>query len=268
MTLTIFFLFFLFGLLFGSFGGMCVYRIPREIPLGAIKKRRSFCVRCKKKVSWYDNIPLVSYLILKGKCRHCRKKISLQYPLVEFLVACSFVYVAKIYNWSPDLENQKQIYFFFDLYFFWSLVVLTFIDIEFRIIPDRFSIGNWILSLLLVVFMFLKFDSQLGEYIWGGIFGFGVFFLIGYTYEKLKKVEGLGFGDVKMMGWLGTWLGFTGMPLLILSGSVLGLSVGLLVILKEKGNLKTAIPFGPFLALGAVIVWTLQKMKVDFLQIP
>jgi leader peptidase (prepilin peptidase)/N-methyltransferase len=264
MTISILFLFFFVGILFGSFGGMCVYRIPRELPLGATKKRRSFCVRCKKKVAWYDNIPLLSYLILQGKCRHCKKKISLQYPLVELLVGAAFVFVAKIYNWSPELNLENQIRFIFDLYFFWSLIVLTFIDIEFRIIPDRFSLGNWALALFLVFFMFFKFDSALGTYLWGGAFGFGSFFLIGYGYEKIKKVEGLGFGDVKMMGWLGTWLGFTGMPLLILTASILGLSVGLIVILKEKGDLKTAIPFGPFLALGAVIVWTIQKLQIIF----
>lgn len=268
ITLSTLFLFFIAGLLFGSFGGMCAYRIPRELPLGATKKRRSFCVRCKKKVAWYDNVPLLSYLILGGKCRNCHKKISIQYPLIEFLVGCSFVFVAKIYNWDPEMDFQNQLRFIVDLYFFWSLIVLTFIDIEFRIIPDRFSLGNWALALLLVFFMYFKFDSSLGEHLWGGAFGFGLFFLIGYTYEKIKKVEGLGFGDVKMMGWLGTWLGFTGMPLLILSASLFGLSAGLFVILKEKGNLKTAIPFGPFLALGAVIVWTLQRLRLDFLQMP
>ena len=148
MTTSILFFSFIIGLLFGSFGGMCVFRIPRELPLGIKKKRRSFCVRCKKKVAWYDNIPLLSYLILSGKCRHCRKKISLQYPLVELLVGIAFVFVAKIYSWSPDLELQKQIYIFFDLYFFWSLIVLNFIDIEFRIIPERFSLGNWSLALV------------------------------------------------------------------------------------------------------------------------
>jgi leader peptidase (prepilin peptidase)/N-methyltransferase len=268
ITFSTLFLFFLSGLLFGSFGGMCAYRIPRDLPLGATKKRRSFCVRCKKKVAWYDNIPLLSYAVLRGKCRQCRKKISPQYPLIEFFVACSFAFVAKIYNWTPEMDLQSQIRFIFDLYFFWSLIVLTFIDIEFRIIPDRFSLGNWGLALLLVFFMYFKFDSSMSENLWGGAFGFGVFFLIGYSYEKIKKVEGLGFGDVKMMGWLGTWLGFNGMPLLILSASLLGLSVGLIVIVKEKGNLKTAIPFGPFLALGAVIVWTLQKMQISFLEMP
>ncbi len=129
ITFSTLFLFFFVGLLFGSFGGMCVYRIPRELPLGATKKRRSFCVRCKKKVSWYDNIPLLSYFILGGKCRHCKKKISIQYPLVEFFVACAFTFIAKIYNWSPEINIQNQIYFFFDLYFFWTIIVLTFIDI-------------------------------------------------------------------------------------------------------------------------------------------
>jgi len=262
MTLEIIVLLFIFGLLFGSFGAMAVYRIPRDIPLGMRVKSRSFCTKCKKKIFWYDNIPVLSYLFLGGKCRKCKKPISIVYPLVELLVASSFVFVGFIYTWTPAVDLQTHVNFFFDLYFFWTLVVLTFIDLEFRIIPDRFSLGNWAVAAVLVLFNWLKFDAPLTDALLGGLFGFGVFFSIGWFYEKIKGMEGLGFGDVKMMGWLGTWLGVSGLPVLVLTASITGLIVGVIVMLREKGDLKTAIPFGPFLALGAVVVWTLKKLQI------
>lgn len=261
VTLSIIFVVFVFGLLFGSFGGMSVYRIPRELPLGMFKKTRSFCPSCKKKISFYDNIPVLSYFFLLGKCRHCKKPISIKYPLVELCVAASFAFVCWAYHWTPQLEWPEQLMFFTDVYFFWSLVVLTFIDLEFRIIPDRFSIGNWVLALVVAVILHFAREYPLMDAVLGGAAGFGVFFLIGFFYEKVKGIEGLGFGDVKMMGWLGTWLGLAGVPILVLVGSITGLFVGVIVMIKEKGNLKTAIPFGPFLALGAITVWVLQRFK-------
>ncbi|MEZ4813897.1 MAG: prepilin peptidase [Bdellovibrionota bacterium] len=234
MTIEILFMLFIFGLLFGSFGGMAVYRIPRDIPLGMKVKTRSFCTQCKKKICWYDNIPVFSYIFLGGKCRKCKKPISIVYPLVELLVACSFVFVARIYMWSPASDLQTHVLFFGDLYFFWTLVVLTFIDLEFRIIPDRFSLGNWGVSAALVLFNWIKFDAPLTDALLGGLLGFGIFFSIGWFYEKIKGVEGLGFGDVKMMGWLGTWLGITGLPVLVLTASLTGLVVGVIVMIKER----------------------------------
>ena len=262
VTLSIIFLLFVLGLLFGSFGGMSVYRIPRELPLGMVKKTRSFCPNCKKKISFYDNIPVFSYLFLLGKCRHCKKPISVKYPLVELCVAASFAFVCWAYQWSPELAWPEQLMFFTDMYFFWSLVVLTFIDMEFRIIPDRFSIGNWVLAVLVSVILFIARDVPLYDSLLGGAAGFGIFFLIGFFYEKVKGIEGLGFGDVKMVGWLGTWLVLAGVPILVLVASITGLAVGVYVMIKEKGNLKTAIPFGPFLTLGAIVVWILQRFRI------
>lgn len=268
LALEIGLILFVFGLLFGSFGGMAAYRIPRELPLGLKVKSRSFCPNCKKKIAWYDNIPVFSYLFaLKGKCRNCKKKISPVYPTIELLVALSFVFVAWIYHWDPSVDLQTHIMFFGDLYFFWTLIVLTFIDLEFRIIPDRFSLGNWAVALALVFFNWFKFDAPLTEYLVGGLIGFGFFFSIGWFYEKVKGIEGLGFGDVKMMGWLGTWLGLSGLPVLVLTASLTGLVVGVVVMIKDKGNLKTAIPFGPFLALGAIAVWTLKKLQILLLPV-
>lgn len=267
VEIGILFILFVFGLVFGSFGGMCIYRIPRELPLGLKDKSRSFCTQCKKQISWYDNIPVFSYLFLGGKCRKCKKAISIKYPLAELFTAIAFVFVAIVYKWNPDVELQKHILFFSDLYFFWTLIVLTFIDLEFRIIPDRFSLGNWAVALAIVIFNWLKFDAPLTESIVGGVLGFGFFFLIGFAYEKIKGFEGLGFGDVKMMGWLGTWLGALGLPLLVLTASITGLIVGVVVMIKEKGNLKTAIPFGPFLAIGAIVVWLLKKLHIMYLTV-
>ncbi len=248
------------GLLLGSFANAAIYRIPREIPLGLTKNMRSQCPNCQAIIRWYDNIPLLSYLLLGGKCRSCTTKIPFRYFFVELVTAILFGVVFFIYAESmhrPHDHAGAYIGLFRDLYFMFTLVVIIFIDIDFRIIPDRFSIGNWVLAWVLV---YWAPPPQLIDSLIGGVCGFMSFFLLAWGYEKLKGVEGLGFGDVKMMGWLGAWLGWRALPPIVLVASLTGLIAGLIAMKRSKDGMQTAIPFGPFLALGAIVAWVLSKL--------
>lgn len=250
------------GLLLGSFGAACAYRIPREIPLLGKGFNRSFCPHCEKQLGWKDNIPLFSFIFLKGRCRHCQKLISKQYPLIEFFMALGFWLSFKVFASTSALEGWiwwaellKVLYFTF------SFVVVVFIDIEFRIIPDRFNFGGFILALA-AAFLWGE-PSWLQSVIGAGV-GFGSFYLLAWGYEKFKGIEGLGFGDVKMMAWLGAWLGIMRVPEMILYASVSGVLVGVILMLKSRQGFQTALPFGPFLALSAYVVWILAQIMPEF----
>lgn len=255
----------LLGLIFGSFATVLCYRIPRDIHLGLFSHVRSCCAECQKVIPWYRNVPLVSYLLQRGRCAQCQAPISVRYPLIEFSTALFFLLTYAIHSHSvgaqAELRDMQDPLYYAELvkvlYFTLSLVVVVFIDIEFRIIPDRFSIGNWVVATLAAL---LWHSPSLVESLAGGALGFGIFFLLAWGYEKLKGIEGLGFGDVKMMGWLGAWIGVFGVPFVILIASLSGLIVGLLTMRSSKDGLQTAIPFGPFLAMGAYIAWALQSL--------
>lgn len=250
----------LFGLVCGSFATVLVHRIPREIPLGLTSHRRSRCPRCNAVIPWYNNIPLLSYLLLKGRCPACKKKISRRYPLIELMTALLFglTFAVQMHAVDRPVETAAQSAEMIKvLYFTLALIATTFIDLEFRIIPDRFSLGGWIIALGASV---LWGTPDIFAALVGGLFGAGVFFALAWVYEKWKGIEGLGLGDVKMMGWLGSWIGFWGVPFVILFASISGLAVGLISMRKSKDGLKTAIPFGPFLAGGAYVAWVLMTL--------
>ena len=250
------------GLFMGSFGAACAYRIPREIPLMGKKNNRSRCPLCEKQIAWYDNIPLLSFIFLKGKCRQCQKSISRVYPLIEFFMAIFFWLSFKVHHANSPLESWM---WWAELLKLWSFtfafIVLIFIDIEFRIIPDRFNFGGLILAL--VAAFLWRHPSPLSSVI-GAIVGFGSFFLLAWGYEKYKGIEGLGFGDVKMMAWLGAWLGALRVPEMILYASVSGVLVGIFLMIRTKNGFQTALPFGPFLAISAYVVWILSQVAPDF----
>jgi leader peptidase (prepilin peptidase)/N-methyltransferase len=247
------------GLLLGSFNTMLCYRIPREIPLGLTSHQRSRCPHCTSVIHWYHNIPILGFLMLRGRCAHCHKKIPLQYFLIELSTLAFFILTYLIHENSVNrsisqVEDVAELGKL--LLFTLALVSTVFIDIEFRIIPDRYSLGMWAVALLAAALWGPNFlDSALG-----GVIGFGLFFLMSWSYEKLKGVEGLGFGDVKMMGWLGTWVGVVGVPFTILVASLTGLVVGLIAMRSSKEGFKTAIPFGPFLAFGGYLAWALLAL--------
>lgn len=226
------------GLLWGSFFNVCIVRIPEAKSLLG----RSKCPRCGRAIRWYHNIPILSFLWLKGQCASCRKRISIQYPLVELSTALLFLWL--FYQYGLTLR------FMFYTVFTSVLLIISVIDLYHQIIPDELSLGGIVVGFL--VSLILK-DVSWWESLLGMGLGGGSFFAVSYLYEKLAKREGLGGGDVKLLAMIGAWLGYQSILVVVVASSFLGSVVGGGLMLMKKGNLKTAIPFGPFLAIGALI---------------
>ena len=250
----------LLGMVMGSFNTVLCYRIPREIPLGLTSHGRSRCTQCNGVIPWYQNVPVFAWLALRGKCSKCKAPIPARYLWIELSTTLIFVVTYWVYELSPNRPLETFAYWAELAKLLWfgvALIATVFIDLEFRIIPDRFSLGGWIIALAAALFWQCpSIESALA----GGAFGAGVFFMMAWGYEKLKGVEGLGMGDVKMMGWLGSWVGMMGVPFVILAGSLTGLAAGLIAMRTSKEGFKTAIPFGPFLAFGGYLAWVIGAL--------
>ncbi|OGP90924.1 MAG: peptidase A24 [Deltaproteobacteria bacterium RBG_16_47_11] len=223
----------------GSFLNVCIYRLPKE---ESIIIPGSHCPQCQHPIRFYDNIPFVSYLLLRGKCRYCRAPISLQYPLVEGITALS--------SFLLFLTFGPSVSYFIYFAFMAALIVITVIDLYHQIIPDVISlpgIGVGLLaSLILPQITFL--NSILGVLLGGGsLFG------VATIYYRLFKREGMGGGDVKLLAMIGAFLGWKAVILTILSSSLIGSITGIVVILVKGKDFRYAIPFGPFLSLGSVL---------------
>lgn len=227
------------GAIVGSFLNVCIYRLPKE---ESIIWPGSHCPQCKKPIKVYDNIPLISYLLLKGRCRYCRKSISYQYPLVEGITALSSLFL--LMRFGPSLSYL--IYFIFVA----SLMVITVIDLQHQIIPDVISLPGIGIGLLasLVIPQITFFDSLKGV-----LLGGGSLFIVGTLYQWLFKREGMGGGDVKLLAMIGAFLGWKAVILTILLSSLVGSISGIMIMILKGKDFKYAIPFGPFLSLGAVI---------------
>ena len=229
----------IFGAIVGSFLNVCIIRIPEE---ESIVIPGSHCPHCKTPIRFYDNIPLVSYLLLRGKCRYCNESISFQYPFIEGLTAiCSFVIFIKF---GPSLN------YLFYFSFVAALIVITVIDFHHQIIPDVISIPGIGVGLLGSVFVpdMTFLDSLIGVLVGGGSL-----FLVATLYRWLFKREGMGGGDVKLLAMIGGFLGWKSVILTILLSSFIGSIMGILIMIFKGKGFRTAIPFGPFLSLGAVI---------------
>lgn len=243
----------LFGLVIGSFLNVVIYRMPRDLSL---VKPRSQCPGCQAPVQWFQNLPLVSYLFLGGKCGSCKTPISWQYPLVEFLTGLLFWFSWRGLDVSAyGIISQLRIWIFISI-----CISIFFIDLEHRIIPDELSLGGWAVGLLTAYF-----DFRLGflHLLLASIGGFGFFFLFAVAYEKVTGRMGLGGGDIKFMGTIGIFLGLGGIWTSLLLSSIIGSVVGVGYAWwqrrkqspgEEKGHLlRAAIPYGPFLVTGALI---------------
>ncbi len=233
------FISFLFGAIVGSFLNVCIYRLPRE---ESIVFPGSHCPYCKTPIRFYDNIPVISYILLRGKCRYCSHTISPQYPIIEWLTALSSVLLFIKYG----ISLNYLIYFAFVS----ALIVITVIDLYHQIIPDVISlpgIGVGLLSSLILS------NISFWESLIGIISGGGILFLVAVGYQWLFKREGMGGGDVKLLAMIGAFLGWKSVFLTIILSSFIGSVVGIVLIAIKGKNLKYAIPFGPFLSLGAVI---------------
>jgi leader peptidase (prepilin peptidase)/N-methyltransferase len=233
---------FIIGSTIGSFLNVCIYRIPRNLSIIIPSSR---CPSCNTPIQPWDNIPILSYIFLRGRCRECKAKISFRYPLVEFLNALLYVLIL----WRFGLGWFTPVYFILCS----SLIVITFIDLDFQIIPDRITLPGIPIGLiagsLLLPDPFMRY-SVLGfkSSIFGFLVGGGLF----YTIALISK-GGMGGGDIKMMAMVGSFMGWKSVLMTTFLGSLMGSIFGLfLMLFKGKGR-KTKVPFGPFLAIGTII---------------
>lgn len=247
---------FIFGSIMGSFLNVCIHRMP----LGkSVVWPSSHCPRCEKRIPWYDNIPFISYLLLRGRCRFCKERISLRYIIVELLTAIMFVALASHYRLSYTL--------FFYMVFVCGLIIATFVDIRHRIIPDEVSIGGIIVGFLLTAVKGFNLNSLTYNFrpavnsLLGIIVGGGIIYLTGFLFDfvyfkMLKRppiqgeTESMGGGDVKLLAMIGAFLGWQGAILAFFIAPFFGVILGVINLIAKKDH---TIPYGPFLSLGAII---------------
>jgi leader peptidase (prepilin peptidase)/N-methyltransferase len=218
---------------------VCIYRLPLEKSIA--DPPRSECPSCGNMIKYYDNIPVLSYLWLKGRCRHCSAPISLRYPLVEALTGLA---AASVF-FTFGLTFEGLIYFVFIA----ALLVITFIDIDHKIIPNVISIPGIPIGLLA---SFGLPEVTFKESALGLLAGGGSLLIVAWVYHLLTRKEGMGGGDIKLLAMVGTIVGWKGVLFTIFIASAAGSLVGLPVMLAKGKNMKFAVPFGPFLATGAV----------------
>ena len=241
MTL-LFFIVFLLGSLIGSFLNVCIYRLPRNLSVIFPSSR---CPSCNIPIKAYDNIPLLSFLLLGGRCRYCKIRISLRYPLVEALNALLYVLVL----WRFGFGWHMPVLFAFCS----AMIVITFIDLDFQIIPDTITLPGIPVGLITASLVLPDpFDRSSLLGLGGAIIGLFTGGAIFYVIAVLSR-GGMGGGDIKMMAMVGSFMGWKSTLLTTFAGSLLGSCVGIfLMVVKGKGR-KTKVPFGPFLAAGALI---------------
>ncbi|MEE9543036.1 MAG: prepilin peptidase [Thermodesulfobacteriota bacterium] len=240
---------FIIAAVIGSFLNVCILRIP----LGAsIVYPPSSCPSCKAKIRGYDNIPILSYLILRGACRNCKESISIRYPFIEALSAVLALLLYEKFGLGPD-------FFVFTLLTF-ALVVITFIDFDHQIIPDRVSVSGiplgFLASLLLTRTTYI--DSIIGILAGGGFLLF-----IALFYHFIFKKEGMGGGDIKLLAMIGAFVGWQGVIFVVFFSSLVGSIAGILYIVLSGKGAKSPIPFGPFLALGAYVYLLVGTELID-----
>jgi leader peptidase (prepilin peptidase)/N-methyltransferase len=229
---------FLFGLCIGSFLNVCIHRIPTG---KSIVHPGSSCPACGNAIRFYDNIPLLSYVLLRGRCRRCRTAISPRYPAVELLAAlAAFGAYARF-----GMSLESLVYFIFMA----ALLAVTFIDLDHRIIPDVITLPG--IPVFFLAALLLPSISWTNSLI-GVIVGGGSLYLVGLVYYLLTRKEGMGGGDVKLLAMIGALVGWQGVLFTIFVASGVGTLAGLVVMGITRGNMKLKIPFGPFLAIGAV----------------
>ena len=231
-------LIFCLGAVIGSFLNVCIYRLPQDLSIAA---PRSFCPACRTPILAYDNIPILSFLLLGGKCRKCRAPISWRYPLVEALTG----------GLALALFLKLALTFSFFCYFCFAaaLVVITFIDLDHRLIPDAISLPGILIGFLL---SFLAVTPGVWNSLLGIVIGGGSLYLVAVVYEFVTKREGMGGGDVKLLAMIGAWLGWKAVLFTLFFSSLTGSLVGGALMVARKEDGKLAIPFGPFLTFSAM----------------
>ncbi len=245
---------FVMGACLGSFGNVVIYRMP----LGkSVVRPGSACGACQKPIRFYDNIPIFSWFILRGRCRKCGARYSIRYAMVELLTAALFALAWVRFGWSWTLIEA--------LIFIFSLVVVSFIDLDHMILPDKFTLSGIVIGLAGAA---LNPERPFMSSLYGVLLGGGFLWAIAYLYFVLRKREGMGGGDIKLLAWIGAVLGWQSVPFVIMVASIFGSVAGIAtVLIKNRKSEATAaeesveptdvpsfaIPFGPFLASAALV---------------
>lgn len=260
---------FIFGSIVGSFLNVCIHRMPLE---ESVVWPRSHCPHCKKRIPAYDNVPFLSYILLGGKCRFCHKRISLRYPLVEFLTALVFLWFYNIFGLTYD--------FFVYVLFVSAMIIATFVDLKHRIIPDEVSVGGVIIGFILSTIKGVslkpaafEFQPMLDSFL-GIIIGGGIIYLAGaifdlFYFKLLKRpaiqgeTESMGGGDIKFLAMIGAFLGWEKAVLTFFIAPFFGAVIGVINLLVKKDH---TIPYGPFLAIGAIVAmfWGERILRLIF----
>ncbi|MDQ3915258.1 MAG: prepilin peptidase [Actinomycetota bacterium] len=245
------------GLIFGSFGTVAAWRIPRR---ESIVTGRSRCPRCGATIRAFDNIPVVSWLVLRGRCRSCGNPISVRYPLTELATGALFALSAAKFGWSVETFVYAA--------FFWVLVVLTSIDVDHKLLPNRIVYPSFVLGWAgLTAAAIVEDDTArlLDAAAGAAIFG-GLLFLVSFAGEIVYKKTAMGLGDVKLAFVLGTFLGYARLalvPMAMFMAFLSGAVIGVVVIKVAGGDRRTEVPFGPFLVLGTVLALFAGEPLVD-----
>lgn len=227
----------LFGLAVGSFLNVCIYRLPRRESLNF---PASHCTACNRPLAWYENIPLVSWIVLRGRCRTCGAAISPMYPIVEAVTGLVFAAGYLIYGATPLLAAR--------LLFACAMIVLFAIDLRHHILPNVITLPGIVAGFVL---SFVLPPGWLASLV-GLVAGGGILFAIAETYYRLRGIEGLGMGDVKMLAMIGAFLGWKLMLVTLVLASLAGSIIGIGLMAAGRGGMKLALPFGTFLAVGAL----------------
>ena len=250
-NLLIVIIIFIFGTCIGSFMNVCIYRLP--ISKSIANPPRSMCPSCDSLIRFYDNIPVISYLWLKGRCRHCNAPISIRYMLVEVITGIAALSVFLKFG----LTLESLVYFTFIS----SLLVITFIDIDHKIIPNVITLPGipigLVASFALPTLAFK--DSALGL-----LAGGGSLWVVAWTYNLITRKEGMGGGDIKLLAMIGTIVGWQGVIFTIFASSAVGTLVGMSIMLVKGKDMKYAVPFGPFLSIGAITYIFFGQRIIDW----
>jgi len=241
---------FFFGSMVGSFLNVCIHRIPGG---ESIAFPASHCPRCKAPIKPYDNVPILSYLLLRGRCRNCSSEISRRYPLVELLGGLAAFGALHAFGPSPEALLMFA--------FLAALIVITFIDLDHQIIPNVISLPGILVGFAAALVLGTPSwrDSAIGILLGGGIL-----WAIAEGYYRLTGREGMGGGDVKLLAMIGAFLGWRSIPVTLMFASLTGTVIGIALMFFRGGDRRTAIPFGPFLAAGAVVALFAGDPLIDW----
>lgn len=233
---------FVFGALLGSFANVIIYRLPRG---ESVVTPGSHCMGCGARVAWYNNVPILAWFWLRGRCASCGATFSFRYPLVEFIMAALFA--------AAGLALGAQWFLIESLLFIFAVVTASFIDLDHMILPDKFTLSGIVIGL---VGALANPEREFLPALYGVLMGGGFLWAVAYLYYALRGREGMGGGDIKLLAWIGAVLGWKAVPVVILVSSLLGAVIGVALTFRTKDGLGHAIPFGPFLA-GAGLLYLL-----------